>query len=783
MGHRKIFGAVAAVAGTLALLASTTTAGAVAIESEVTTATVTPTQQLTGTTRPVPVHGDFDGDGRDDILWYVAGAGADTLWSGTARTSTTTVDANRFASQALPISGTYTPAVGDFDGDGRDDIFWYGRSSNPDSVWYFTGRGTYVSKSVTLAGDFQLFVGNFNTSAGSAAQDDVFLYGPGSASLWSGSASRTFTSRTYSPAPPRNAKVYVGNWRQTPTTPGATVHQDLLFYVPGTGADAIWAGNGTGTFTTSPVTINGTYDPIVGNFNASSGPEMHDIFWYAPGTAKDSVWMNTGAAFTSIPQTVNGTSYKPKVLPARGADGQDDILWNNPATTNGTDYLWKTTSTTNVFTYTSINTTQKLGDPGARTPLLADVDTAEAVEGGASMGMVSAGANHSCAVTSTGGVKCFGDNTNGPLGNGTSNSGSYIPGDVTGLTSGVKAVSAGYAHTCALTNAGGVKCWGSNGFGQLGDTTTTNRLTPVDVNGLTSGVASISSGDYHTCAVTTTGAAKCWGYNADRQLGDNTTANRSTPTDVNGLTSGVATISAGATFSCAVTTGGGAKCWGKNADGQVGDTTTTNRATPVDVDGLASGVATISTGEAHACALTTGGAVKCWGDNEFGQVGDNTDIDRKAPVNLTTLASGVASISLGYDHSCAVTTGGGAKCWGDNAIGAVGTGTTTSRFLLPTDVSGLTTGVATVEGGVSHTCAITTANVARCWGYNGTGQSGVDPFSFPFNRSSVTVTGGFTWGSVATPAIPANIDLLWWAPGNGAGQSEILWAELESVTP
>ena len=210
----------------------------------------------------------------------------------------------------------------------------------------------------------------------------------------------------------------------------------------------------------------------------------------------------------------------------------------------------------------------------------------------------------------------------------------------------------------------------------LGDGTTTARTTPKDVTGLTRGVAAVSAGGYHTCALTTAGGLKCWGSNKDGQLGDGTTTDRNTPVDVVGLSNGVVAVSAGSGHTCALTSAGGLKCWGSNKDGRIGDGTTTDRLTPVDIRGLASGVASVSAGSRHTCVLTRGGGLKCWGNNEDGQLGDGTFADRATPVNVQELGSGVAAASAGVSHTCAVTTAGGLKCWGSNNSGQLGDGST-----------------------------------------------------------------------------------------------------------
>ena len=211
------------------------------------------------------------------------------------------------------------------------------------------------------------------------------------------------------------------------------------------------------------------------------------------------------------------------------------------------------------------------------------------------------------------------------------------------------AIAAGLSHTCALTKAGAVECWGYNGHDELGNGQNGDSATPVGVVGLDRGVAAISAGVRHSCAVTSAGGAKCWGFGRG-PLGDGTSERRRTPVDVAGLASGVVAISAGNDDSCALTTEGGVKCWGSNVRGQLGDRTTTDRLAPVDVAGLTDAVKAIAAGSLISCALTIAGGVKCWGGG------------RLTPVDVAGLGSGVTAIT----PSCALTTGGGVKCWGQD---------------------------------------------------------------------------------------------------------------------
>jgi len=298
---------------------------------------------------------------------------------------------------------------------------------------------------------------------------------------------------------------------------------------------------------------------------------------------------------------------------------------------------------------------------------------------------ISVGSSHTCALTSGGGVKCWGSNTFGQLGDGTTID-RLIPVDVSGLSSGVVAISAAVAHTCALTSGGGVKCWGSNEFGQLGDGTNNYQSNiPVNVFGLASGVNFISAGGSHTCAVTTDGGLKCWGGG---YLGNGTTGESNVPLDVSGLASGINSVSAEGAHTCALTTGGGVKCWGSNSHGELGDGTTINRLTPTDVVGLAEIVQSISAGLQHTCALTSAGKAICWGDNFFGQLGNGTTTNSLVPVDVSGITDNGSMIGTGSAHTCAVISTGGVKCWGINSDGELGDGTI-ARRLAPVDVLAL----------------------------------------------------------------------------------------------
>jgi alpha-tubulin suppressor-like RCC1 family protein len=325
---------------------------------------------------------------------------------------------------------------------------------------------------------------------------------------------------------------------------------------------------------------------------------------------------------------------------------------------------------------------------------------------------IAAGGEHTCAIVS-GSAKCWGDNEDGALGD-TTIKDHHSPVAVSGLPGGVQAIVTGAYHTCALAG-GGVWCWGDNEYGQLGDGTHTASSSPTAVPGLGSGVQALSA-SFHTCALLTGGALVCWGDNKFGELGDGTTAEGLAPTPVSGLSSGVEAVTAGIQHSCALVNGG-VECWGDNEVGQVGDGTTTERHKPVRVSGLSSGVKAITAGLAHSCALLDSGAVKCWGYNHEGELGDGTETTRAKPVTVTGLPPGGArAIAAGSEQTCAILSStGGVQCWGGFSD-------------EPEDVQGLHSGVQAITAGGTDVdefiCALLQNGKIKCWGDNTHGQLG-----------------------------------------------------------
>jgi len=328
---------------------------------------------------------------------------------------------------------------------------------------------------------------------------------------------------------------------------------------------------------------------------------------------------------------------------------------------------------------------------------------------------IAAGVIHTCARGATG-VYCWGNATYGQTGQYTN---SNSPKVVAGVGATLE-LSTRNAHTCVRTADGRAACWGFNTSGQLGDGSADLRTSPVVVSGSYGTPAVVAAGINHTCAAAANGV-HCWGYNADGQLGRGTqTTNESLPGPAQVITQRADSVSAGSEHSCAAVAGA-VLCWGDNEYGQLGSGEGPAQWQPTPIASLATGVTQVASGHRHTCALRLGG-VWCWGFNANGELGNGTTEQSAVPVAVTGLSSGVSWIGAGYSHMCAVQNGA-AKCWGLNTDGQLGIGTAEGLRSVPEAVSGMDSGVTRISGGYLHTCAIQNG-AAKCWGYDGYGALG-----------------------------------------------------------
>jgi predicted outer membrane repeat protein len=292
---------------------------------------------------------------------------------------------------------------------------------------------------------------------------------------------------------------------------------------------------------------------------------------------------------------------------------------------------------------------------------------------------ISTGSDHMCAIKNDNTVTCRGGDTQGQRGDGTNTAGSpycqYAASTVSGISNAVD-IGSGSRISCALLSTGKMKCWGANYYGQIGDGTTTDKLSPVELS-LTN-IVKIAVGQAYVCAVINDGTVKCWGYNLQGQLGDGTTTDRSTPTDVSGISNAV-DISAGVSNTCAVLSDKTVKCWGHYIAGAGSDTGAgSKQKTPKLVSGL-NDVVQVTCGNYLCCARLSTGSIKCWGKNSNGGLGtgsiDNTNY--YVPSDAVAGIDNAIHVSCGHSTCCAVLSDATGKCWGENDYGMLGDDTTT----------------------------------------------------------------------------------------------------------
>ena len=346
---------------------------------------------------------------------------------------------------------------------------------------------------------------------------------------------------------------------------------------------------------------------------------------------------------------------------------------------------------------------------------------------------------HRCLINSSGAVKCWGPGPNGALGNATRNT-STTPVQVSGLTSGWKSVTAFRGSTCAVSTSGAAKCWGANSQGQVGNGTSGNEYTvPTDPTGMSSDVKDISIGYLGTCALMATNSLNCWGHRWS--LGNGSTTSASTPQgSPTGLGNNIKIIAA-ATHNCALTTGGDVWCWGYGGEGQL-NTTISESLTPINI-ALGTTATALALGSYFSCVITTAGGVKCWGRNTAGEMGRGNTTTPATVGDVPGLTSGVRAIAAGQYHACALLADRTVKCWGSNGNGELGNGTTTDTS-SPVAVMGLGGEVRTITAGEDGTCAILMNYAVQCWGkYPGNGSTS--------STTPVYVTGFSSGGGGGVP--------------------------------
>ena len=362
-------------------------------------------------------------------------------------------------------------------------------------------------------------------------------------------------------------------------------------------------------------------------------------------------------------------------------------------------------------------------------------DTTGDAGSGCASAQLALGYAHSCVKRVDGSVYCWGGNSYGQVGNGSRNN-ALTPVRVS--LASATTIAAGYLNTCARVGTS-LSCWGDNGSQQLGtgftdsfstrpvsnrDITDASRIAIGGGSGYRSlGGSPVFSTYAHICAIRSRGFS-CWGGNGAGQLGDGTTTDRRTPVTPRGFTT-ASQVANGPSFTCAIsgTTTRTLRCWGSNSYGQIG-TGSSSSTVLIPATVTATNPVQVDTGAAHACAVVGTGTVSCWGDGHFGQLGNGqtgSGVMRSTPGSVSGITD-AAQVAAGYGHTCVRRRVGEVVCWGDNQYGQLGNGTTSSAT-HPVAVTGLTDAVD-IASGANHMCARRASGAIVCWGANASGQLG-----------------------------------------------------------
>jgi alpha-tubulin suppressor-like RCC1 family protein len=367
---------------------------------------------------------------------------------------------------------------------------------------------------------------------------------------------------------------------------------------------------------------------------------------------------------------------------------------------------------------------------------------------------ISSGDWHKIALKNDGTVWAWGGNHGGRLGDGTTENRSrpvqVVGLDGVGFLTGITAIACGHNHSIALKSDGTVWAWGRNNYSQLGDGTTTDSSAPIQVigqggSGFLTNITAISGGQYHTMALKDDWTLWAWGRNNCGQLGDGTMTNSPTPVQVvdaggSGYLTDITAIAVGRYHNLALKSDGTVWTWGYNNHGQLGDGTTADSPTPIQVvgqggSGFLTGITTIACGYYHTIAVKNDESAWAWGYNRYGQLGDETIENRSTPVQVlgpggTGYFSGITAIACGHMYTIALRDDWTVWAWGENDKGQLGDGTL-DNSATPVQVSGpggfdFITDMTAIAGGYKHSTALKNDGIVWAWGYNEYGQLGND---------------------------------------------------------
>lgn len=497
-----------------------------------------------------------------------------------------------------------------------------------------------------------------------------------------------------------------------------------------------WGGNGNGqignnsTVTqVTPLHIETAHTwkhVATGRFHTCA-VRSDDTLWCWGSNLAGRTGLNTTTGNTLVPTQISGGgSWK---MTSLGHDHSCGIKTDN------TLWCWGT----NQFGRTGLNTTS--GNTLVPTQ----------VSGGGSWKSVSLGYQVTCAIKSDDTLNCWGNNQYGATALNTTTGNTLVPTQVSGAGSW-KIISVGLSNGsnhsgCAIKSDDTVWCWGSNSYGNLGDGSTTQRIVPTAISGGGSWRL-IEAGNMHTCGIKSDDTAWCWGYNSEGQLNDGTTTQRTSPTAV--ISGGVwKALYTGFANTCGIRSDNQIYCWGSNTNSIMGFANTYSLSYPVEIAGGGVWKAT-SVGKGSSCGIKSDDTLWCWGQNTSGQLGDNTTTNRW---NVTAVSGGGTwkSISMGAGYACGIKSDNTAWCWGSNYAGATGQNTTTGTTPIPTQITGggswkiLETGDDDIR---PHTCGIKSDDTLWCWGSNSDGRTGLNTMAGN-TLLPTQVTGGGTWKSLS----------------------------------